>query len=225
MEASSSVYMKLPMLAHLDQIRSFDGRVAVVLTPCMMRALDAVLQKDALLREKIVCKIGLFCSGAHDKRASEFALDHCRIPRAGAKRLYYRRGHWRGSAGVVYKDGSVREFSYTKSVCAYKNAYFFIDKSCLSCKDQFASYADISFGDIWLAQVKKAPVKYTGFVVRSQMRALTFKYRGRRWNHALAGFLAVRNRQFSIEHPELLKRVPMRAIYYYMCAIRVLLSW
>ncbi len=254
MEASSSVYMKLPMLAHLDQIRSFDGRVAVVLTPCMMRALDAVLQKDALLREKIVCKIGLFCSGAHDKRASEFALDHCRIPRAGAKRLYYRRGHWRGSAGVVYKDGSVREFSYTKSVCAYKNAYFFIAKSCLSCKDQFASYADISFGDIWLAQVKKAPVKYTGFVVRSkkalqmlerarmqgelcvlplseemllrsQMRALTFKYRGRRWNHALAGFLAARNRQFSIEHPELLKRVPMRAIYYYMCAIRVLLSW
>ncbi len=62
-------------------------------------------------------------------------------------------------------------------------------------------------------------------LLRSQMRALTFKYRGRRWNHALAGFLAVRNRQFSIEHPELLKRVPMRAIYYYMCAIRVLLSW
>lgn len=255
MEASSSVYMKVPMLSHLNQIRMFDGRVAVVLTPCMMRALDGILQKDAILREKIVCKIGLFCSGAHDKRATEYALEKCRIPRDGAKRLYYRRGHWRGKSCVLYKDGSEREFSYTKSICAYKNAYFFIGKSCLSCKDQFAACADISFGDVWLSQAKKAPIKYTGFVVRSekalqilkrasaqgeihvlpllsaekllrsQMRALTFKYRDKRWNHALAGFLAVHNRKFSMEHPQMLKRVPMKIIYYYMCAIRVLLSW
>ncbi|MDE7310189.1 MAG: Coenzyme F420 hydrogenase/dehydrogenase, beta subunit C-terminal domain [Eubacterium sp.] len=254
LEASSSVYMKIPMLSHLDQVRSFDGRVAVVLTPCMMRALDVILQKDALLREKIVYKIGLFCSGAHDRRATEYALDKCRIPREGAKRLYYRRGHWRGGSSVVYEDGSEREFSYTKSVCAYKNAYFFIDKGCLRCKDQFAACADVSFGDVWLSELKKKPVKYTGFVVRSekalqmlkrahaqgdvcmmplsgekllrsQMRALTFKYRDRRWNHALAGFLAVHNQKFSMEHPKLLKRVPMKAIYYYMCAIRLLLSW
>lgn len=254
MQASSSVYMKVPMLAHLEQVRSFEGRVAVVLTPCMMRALDAVLKKDALLREKIVCKIGLFCSGAHDRRATEYALDHCNIPRSGAKRLYYRRGHWRGTSAVVYEDGSEREFSYTKSVCAYKNAYFFIDQGCLHCKDQFAACADISFGDVWLAEMKKAPVKYTGFVVRtekalqmlkrakaqgevcllplseekllrSQMRALTFKYRAKRWNHALAGALAAHNQKFSMEHPKLLKRVPMKMIYGYMCLIRLLLSW
>ena len=253
-EASSSVYMKIPMLAHLDQLRAFDGRLAVVLTPCMMRAFCHILKKDRRLREKIVLKIGLFCSGALDIKATEYALDKCRIARQGAKRLYYRRGHWRGISSVIYADGSEQQFSYTKSVCAYKNAYFFTGRSCLQCKDQFAQCADISFGDVWLAQMKKKKVKYTGCIVRtkealhmlqraqkqgdlytcamteeqalrSQMRALTFKYRQRRWNHRLAGFLAVKNQEFSYKHPKLLKKIPLSAVYYYMCAIRLLLSW
>ena len=253
-EASSSVYMNIPMLSHLDRLRQFDGKLAVVLTPCMMRALCHILEKDSSLREKIVIKIGLFCSGTHDAKATEYALDKCRLPRNDAVRLYYRRGHWRGISSVVYADGSRKDFSYTKSVCAYKNAYFFIEKRCLSCKDQFAETADISFGDVWLPQMKKEAIKYTGCVIRSpkacewlkrareqgdlhlrpmteiqmlksQMRALTFKYRGTRLNHRLAGWLAEKNRRFSTEHPKVLKRIPMRAVYYYMCVIRLLLSW
>lgn len=253
-EASSSVYMKIPMMSHLDQLRQFHGRLAVVLTPCMMRAFNRILEKDSSLKKKTVLKIGLFCSGAHDERATEYALDKCHIPREGAVRLYYRRGHWRGTSSVLYSDGSQKDFSYIKSVCAYKNAYFFTEKSCLKCRDQFAETADISFGDVWLSEVKKDAVKYTGCVIRSrkafdllrraekqgdlftrpmtdakmlqsQKRALTFKYRGKRWNHRLAGYLAERNRRFSVGHPEALKRMPMRVIYYYMCVIRLLLSW
>lgn len=255
-EASSSVYMKIPMLSkpNLEQLRAFDGRLAVVLTPCMMRAFCSILKKDDELRRKIVLKIGLFCSGTHDKKATEYALDKCGIARAGAKRLYYRKGHWRGISSVEYEDGATQEFSYTKSVCAYKNAYFFTERSCLGCKDQFAACADISFGDVWLAQMKKEKIKYTGCIIRtkealrmvkraqrqgdlytrpmtdeqmlrSQMRALTFKYRGNRWNHRLAGLLAETNRAFSFRHPRLLKKIPLRAVYIYMCAIRALLSW
>ncbi len=253
-DASSSVYMDIPMMSHLGQLRRFEGRAAVVLTPCMMRAFCGILQKDESLRRKTVLRIGLFCSGAHDVKAAEYALDKCHVPREGAQRLYYRRGHWRGISSVIYADGSRKDFSYTKSICAYKNAFFFVRKSCLSCKDQFAECADISFGDVWLAEVKKEPVKYTGCVVRSekalsflkraesqgdlylrpmtdadmvksQKRALIFKFRGSRWNHRLAGWLAAKNRLFSIERPETLKRIPMRAVYYYMCMIRLLLSW
>ncbi len=253
-EASSSVYMSIPMLAHLDDLRAFDGRLAVVLTPCMMRAFCQLLEREEELRKKIVLKIGLFCSGAHDVKLTECALDKLKISRQGAKRLYYRRGHWRGRSGVLYEDGSEKEFSYTRSVCAYKNAYFFVQRGCLQCKDQFAACADISFGDVWLREVKKDTVKYTGCIIRSknayrmllraqaqgeiytrpltaeqalrsQARALTFKYRGQRWNHRLAGWLAVQNREFSSKHEQLLRHVPLRVIYYYMCAIRVLLSW
>ena len=253
-EASSSVYMDIPMMSHIDQLRQFDGRLAVVLTPCMMRAFQHILERDKQLEKKIVLKIGLFCSGQASALAAEYAMDHCRIDRTGAKRLYYRRGHWRGKASVIYEDGSERDFSYKKTICAYKNAYFFMKESCLTCKDHFASLADISFGDVWLSEMKKEPVKYTGCVIRtkeayrfikraekqgdvytrpmsdtqmlaSQKRALTFKYRGEKWNHRLAGCLAEKNQRLSKRHPELLKRVPMSVVYYYMCLIRVLLSW
>ena len=100
-EASSSVYMQIPMMKHIDQPRRFDGRLAVVLTPCMMHAFCRILEKDEALNAKIVLKIGLFCSGAHKTEAAEFALDKCRIPRAGAERLYFRRGHWRGKSSVL----------------------------------------------------------------------------------------------------------------------------
>lgn len=253
-DASSSVYQQVPVLSHLDQLRAFDGSLAVVLTPCMMRAFGQILEKDLALKEKIVLKIGLFCSGVFDCKAAEYAMDHYGIPRKGAKRLYYRRGHWRGAAAMVYEDGSQRAFSYTKSICAYKNAGFFIKKGCLKCKDQFAACADISFGDVWLGQVKKDAVKYTGYIVRSQhalkmletarqqgdihirpltdqevlrsqMRALTLKYRNHRWNHRLAGWLEDQNRKFSAEEPDLLRKVPLAVVYAYMCAIRVLLSF
>lgn len=253
-EASSSVYLKIPMMAYADQLRNFDGRLAVVLTPCMMRAFLHLLEKDQKLREKIVIKIGLFCSGVYDKKAAAFALEQYGIACNGAKRLYYRRGHWRGRSAIVYEDGSQKSFSYTKSICAYKNAYFFISQGCLKCKDQFAECADISFGDVWLKQVKKDAVKYTGYIVRSnnalrmleraqqqgdiqmrpmtdqqilrsQMRALTFKYRNQRWNHRLAGWLAQKNRNLSVQYPSLLQKVPVQAVYIYMCMIRALLSW
>ena len=272
---SSSIYMSMPLLKDLEKIRRFDGRVAVVLVPCLMRSLNAILKKDKALSDRIVLKLGLFCSGNHKKEATLMSLRKAGVSLEAAERLYFRRGMWRGQSSVIYKDGSEKDFSYTKTLCAYKNAYFFENKECMLCQDHFASGADISFGDIWLKKMKKEPVKCTGYVLRTeegkrlyekavrsgniierhmsvndclagQKRALAFKYacagakedffrkQGKtvhldttdrcKWNHRLAFFLAEKNRAFSEEHPDKLKKVPMRAVYLYMCFIRVLLS-
>lgn len=253
-DCSSSVYMFLPLLRHVELVRQFQGRVAVVLTPCTMRALDRLMECDEVLRQKIVLKLGLFCSGGFGPQVTEYALDKCFIPTRDAVRLYYRRGHWRGKSSVVYADGAVREFSYTRAVGAYKNAYFFMNEGCFSCKDQFNEMADISFGDVWLPGMKHKKIKYTGCIVRSQKakellqqakdrqriqlepmtqemmlrsqrRALNFKFRSHKWNRRLAGWLAKKNQRFSYRHPKILKAVPLWAIDLYMCVIRVLLSW
>ena len=164
---SSSIYMSMPLLKDLDKIRNFDGKVAVVLIPCLMRAFNAVLKHDKALAEKVVLKLGLFCSGNHKKEATLLSLKKAGVSLEDAERLYYRRGAWRGQSSVVYKDGSEKTFSYTKTLCAFKNAYFFEEKSCMLCQDHFASGADISFGDIWLKKMKKEPVKCTGYVIRT----------------------------------------------------------
>lgn len=275
-DASSSIYMDMPLLKHIDVVRQFDGKVAVVLVPCLMRALTAMMEKDKELSEKIVLKLGLYCSGNHSDKATLLSMEKSKVSLENAKRLYYRRGHWRGQSAVVYENGQEKYFSYTKTICAYKNAYFFEKNSCMLCQDHYASAADISFGDIWLKEMKGNPIKHTSCVIRSrkamewfdeaveageivasyisgrdilrsQKRALNFKYncakakekyyrkKGSKvslnteekckWNHRLAFALARRNKEFSEKHYDKLAKIPSVVIYYYMCFIRVLLSF
>ncbi len=265
---SSSIYMDMPLMKHIDMVKEFDGKIAVVMTPCMIRALDTLMKKDEALADKIVLKLALYCSGNHAEGATTLPLAKAGISLENATRLYYRRGHWRGLSTVMYADGSEKSLSYPKTICAYKNAYFFEKTGCMTCQDHFGKASDISFGDIWLKEMKKNPVKHTGCVIRSekayalyreaveagvlceshlsdtkaiksQKRALVFKFRcadikgassldtadKSKWNHRLAFRLAEKNRRYSYEHPDKLAKVPMFVIYYYMCFIRVLLSF
>ncbi len=167
-DAGSSVYMNVPLLSHLDLLRAFDGKAAVVMQPCMMRAFRAALEKEPALKEKVAVKLGLFCSGSCRAEATDLALRKAGIRTEGAERLFYRRGFWRGPGTVAFRDGHEETFSYTKYFCTYKNAYFFCKMSCFSCGDHFAECADASFGDIWLKEMKKEAVKHTGCVVRSE---------------------------------------------------------
>lgn len=276
MECSSSVYMFMPLMKHADMLRKFDGRLAVVLVPCQMRAFSALLERDPELNKKVVLKLGLYCSGSHEENATLVPLRKKHISLEGAKRLYYRRGHWRGLSTVQYEDGSEKTLSYPKTICAYKNAYFFSRESCMVCQDHYCNTADISFGDIWLKEMKKNPIKHTSCVIRteralkafqsavddgaivarriddskmlrSQKRALVFKFNAAKakqdifrkegktlnvdvsgkckWNHRLAYKLARRNMKFSREKLGRLEKIPTWVIYYYMCFIRVLLSF
>lgn len=275
-ESSSSVYMYMPLLKHVDMLKEFDGKVAVVLVPCQMRAFSAILEKDAALAEKVALKVGLYCSGSHHENATLVPLRKKKISLENAVRLYYRRGHWRGLSTVVYADGSEKTLSYPKTICAYKNAYFFSRESCMVCQDHYCNAADISFGDIWLKEMKKNPIKHTSCVirnpkaldmfnsavdsgaiiarriddtrmVRSQKRALVFKHnlakakqemfakQGKtitldttgkcKWNHRLAWKLGWRNMEFSRDKLAKLEKLPTWFVYYYMCFIRVLLSF
>lgn len=279
MECSSSIYMDMPLLKHINIVKEFKGKVAVVLTPCLMRSLTAMMEKDVELREKIVLKLALYCSGNHSDKATLLSLEKSGISLEEASRMYYRRGHWRGQSTVVYSDGSERSLSYTKTICAYKNAYFFEKGSCMMCQDHFGFASDISFGDIWLKEMKNNPIKHTSCVIRnekayemymsavnagaitdshisdtkmikSQKRALVFKFNCAKikvkafekkgininisnidvsdkckWNHKLAYKLAKKNKKYSEEKYERLRKKPTWFIYYYMCFIRVLLSF
>lgn len=276
MRCSSSIYMDMPLLKHIQQLRDFDGRAAVVLTPCTMRSFCAILEREPELKDKVVLKLGLYCSGGHSDKATLLSLEKSGISLDNANRLYYRRGHWRGTSSVLYNDGSEKNLSYTKTICAYKNAYFFEKGSCMLCQDQYCRAADISFGDIWLKEMKGNPIKHTSCVIRnkraydlyrsavtagavndshisdtdilrSQKRALVYKFNAARakekyyakqgknvkldtqsrckWNHRLAFWLSERNRKYSIEHYDRLAKKPTWFIYYYMCFIRVLLSF
>ncbi|WP_026495986.1 polysaccharide pyruvyl transferase family protein [Butyrivibrio sp. WCD3002] len=165
---SSSIYMSVPMMKHIDVAREFDGKLAVVMLPCMLKAFSKVCEKDAQLREKVVIKLGLFCSGNHSEKATEMAFYKAGVSLDNAKKFYYRRGHWRGLSSVLYNDGNEKTFSYTKYLCSYKNAFYFEQESCMACQNHFAKDADISFGDVWLKEIKDENIKPTGIVIRNE---------------------------------------------------------
>ena len=269
--------MDFPIAKCMDQVKAFNGKVAVIAVPCMIRAITALCERDKNLADKVVLKMGLYCSGNHDKRATTLSMEKSGVTAENAERLYYRRGHWRGQSAVIYKDGSEKAFSYTKTICAYKNAYFYEKASCMVCQDHYAFDADISFGDIWLKEMKANPIKHSSCVirtdrarelyenavkdgvlveshlsgrdlVRSQKRALVFKFTCApakikyfkkknntelkleasdkcKWNQKLAYYLARKNEEMSHKKPGKVEKLPTWFVYYYMCFIRVLLSF
>ena len=85
MESSSSVYMYMPLMKHVDMLREFNGKLAVVLVPCQMRAFTAMLEKEPALKEKVVLKLGLYCSGSHSENATLVPLRKKKISLEGAK--------------------------------------------------------------------------------------------------------------------------------------------
>lgn len=85
--ASSSIYMNIPLLKHVDLVRNFNGKVAVVMTPCMMQGLTKLMEKDEELKKKIVLKLGLYCSGNHSEKATLLSLEQSKISLEGAKRV------------------------------------------------------------------------------------------------------------------------------------------
>lgn len=165
---SSSVYMSVPMLKHIDVIRSFSGKVAVVMLPCQLRMLNAILEKDPELKEKVVCRIGLFCSCNHSKEDTLLAIRKSGFTLDNAEKFYFRRGLWRGYSSIINRDGTENSFSYTKTLCAYKNAYFHAMPMCMVCQDQFARESDISFGDIWLKEMKAEKIKHSEVIIRTE---------------------------------------------------------
>ena len=68
--ASSSIYMNMPLLKHVNVVKEFDGKVAVVMTPCMLKGLTKMMDRDQDLKSKIVLKLGLYCSGNHSEKGN-----------------------------------------------------------------------------------------------------------------------------------------------------------
>lgn len=146
-ECASPVYLSMPLMRHIERAEKFNGRLAVVLLPCHMRAFSRIIEKNPKLKEKIVLKISLFCGGTYSENVAEVPLKKAGITLSDASRLYFRRGE-SGQTSVAYRDGSEKSVSYEKNIGAYKDAFYFLHRSCGLCQDHFGYSADISFGEI-----------------------------------------------------------------------------
>ena len=125
-DCGTSIYMYIPLLKHFDELLQFNGRIAVVLLPCQMRALNNIIEKRPELKQKILLKIALYCSGVYSKSATLIPLNKKKVSLDNAERIYYRKGHWRGSTIVKYKDGSEKVCLMLKQFVRIKMLIFLL---------------------------------------------------------------------------------------------------
>ncbi|MEX1307794.1 MAG: polysaccharide pyruvyl transferase family protein [Eubacteriales bacterium] len=162
LDCSTSIYTEFNI--NFKALEAFDGKVAVVCLPCQLKIIQAL---DKNIQDKIAYKLCLFCGGVAKPRLMARVLEKNHIDIHAVERIYARKGHWRGNTIVVMKNGEEKQLSYNYNWSVYKNAFYYSAPKCFRCQDHFGLSSDISFGDIWLAEMKDNPIKHTAMVARN----------------------------------------------------------
>jgi coenzyme F420-reducing hydrogenase beta subunit len=145
----------------IDILKREEGRFAAVALPCQWTWIRKWLATGPSVSGELVLRLGLWCGHATHRRLIEDYLDIKGIERSSMERLWYRKGHWGGAMGILRKDGEVIRIPFRKGYGMLQNLYADCMGRCLSCEDHFAWDSDISFGDSWLTEMKKVPIKHS----------------------------------------------------------------
>jgi len=166
LSSGGSIYSQTSSLP-ISEIKSFKGRVAVVGLPCDLRIYNRLSEKDKVLDEKTVLRIGLFCGHNSRKDLIRQVLERKEIVIDEIQRFRFRRGKWRGNVEILLKSGDEIRFPFSH-FSIYQNLHFFSQRKCIFCKDHTAELADVSCGDAWLRHLKNEPIKHSVFIGRTK---------------------------------------------------------
>ena len=151
MSATGSKYCPVSIHEALKEIMHTEGKYAVVGLPCHIYGLRKAQVLFKPLRERVVVTFGLFCAGGRSYKGTEAFLSQSGLRLNDVSAIRYRGSGWPGETNVVDRTGrSIR--------CSYEVAYPFMCINdvyrCTVCPDKTSELADISFGDLWLADEK-----------------------------------------------------------------------
>jgi coenzyme F420-reducing hydrogenase beta subunit/polysaccharide pyruvyl transferase WcaK-like protein len=200
LSAQTSIYYDVPILTKLLEIKKFDGRVAIVGLPCQISTLKKLQKMDKELSTKIPFTIGLFCGHISKVSLIRDLLMKKKIKEKDIKKLYFKKGLWRGETIIELKTGESIKFPSTVYT-TYQNLFFDSAEKCISCNDHTAEQADISCGDVWDFKYKKLGIKHNAVIVRSK-KAKSVIYK------------MIRNKEVNLKtvHPEKIFRAQDRSL-------------
>ena len=148
-------------------IKSFQGRLGLVLLPCNSWVADALIKNDLEIAQKVVLRISLFCGHVSDPGLTRMIIQKNKIAGQSLVDFRYREGYWRGITRFDHEDGYSREKPFSV-FSNYQNLYFYCAHKCLNCHDHTGYASDIAIGDVWLQEMKGHPIKHNAVIVRNQ---------------------------------------------------------
>jgi coenzyme F420-reducing hydrogenase beta subunit len=152
---AKSRYYPVELSEVIEAIRAAPGRYAVIGIPCFIKAVHLLRAEDAVLRERVVFTLGLFCGHMKSARMVESFAWQMDMQIEAVERIEYRLknpdrpANWY-TAQLTHKDGSTRSRDWWHLADGDWGAGFFQNSACNFCDDVVAETADISFGDAWV---------------------------------------------------------------------------
>jgi len=152
---AKSRYYPVELSEVIATIRAVPGRYAVVGIPCFIKTIRLLCADDALLRERIVFTLGLFCGHMKSARMVESFAWQMSLPIEEIAAVDYRLknperpANWY-TAHLTLKDGRMAWKDWWHLVDGDWGAGFFQNSACNFCDDVVAETADIAFGDAWV---------------------------------------------------------------------------
>jgi coenzyme F420-reducing hydrogenase beta subunit len=147
-------------------IKSFEGRLGVVMLPCDSWTISRLIKNSEELRQKIVLRITVFCGHISDAGLTRMMIEKRKPQGVSLEEFRYREGHWRGKTryDLEGKPSVVKPFN---EFSKYQNLYFYCARKCLRCHDHTGYDSDLSVGDVWLQAMKNNPIKHNAVIVRN----------------------------------------------------------
>ncbi|MGN1132666.1 MAG: Coenzyme F420 hydrogenase/dehydrogenase, beta subunit C-terminal domain [Ruminococcus sp.] len=158
----ASRYVVVPVLENLIEMFTKYKKIAVVGTPCQIRAVN----KLNIPNDVEIFKIGITCSGGMRYIATE---EYKRMSGLENAKMYYRGKGWPGKNSLVTDEKCV-EYGHQGSLFERMfSSQIFKIKGCRHCSDHYAECADISFCDFWNSQeMKKEHLGNSCVIIRSR---------------------------------------------------------
>ena len=160
----ASRYVSVPLLTSISNIIQNYNKIAVVGTPCQIRALSRF--PSELLKNIDIFKIGITCSGGISYKAT---IEYKRKMNMSQSKIFYRGNGWPGKNTLIECEKKA-EFDHLGSFFERMfSSQIFKNPGCRYCKDHFAEEADISFCDFWnTREIKEETIGNSCVIVRSR---------------------------------------------------------
>eukprot|EP00825_Cyclidium_porcatum_P034389 TRINITY_DN36188_c0_g1_i1.p1 TRINITY_DN36188_c0_g1~~TRINITY_DN36188_c0_g1_i1.p1 ORF type:complete len:341 (+),score=23.61 TRINITY_DN36188_c0_g1_i1:269-1291(+) len=163
--SQGSKYLPVPLFEIIDDIINFDGKLAVIGTPCQIAGLRQLQKTNNNLKEKITFTISNFCGGYRDYKETERIFNIMRVDKGQITKFSYRGNGQPGTMSITQLNKPPIHLNYPE----YSKLTGYIKYNrCRLCVDATGELADISFGDAWLDRFINSGTKWSFYICRSQ---------------------------------------------------------
>lgn len=146
MNSIGSRYEPTSIFSKINEVKKFDGKLAIVGKPCDISAFKRYMQRYNL-EGKVYCYISFLCGGTPSINATLDILKDNNVDKSEITELRYRGEGWPGYFKAKKLDEDVIKMSYTESWA--KKLSKKVQLSCRVCTDGIGEMADIVLGDAW----------------------------------------------------------------------------